>query len=765
MKRRDSYIGNPVERIEDLRFLRGRGHYIDDFKRDGMLHASVVRSAVAHGRIRAIDTAAALAISGVRAVFTAADIGATIPTIAVRSESQPSLDRVVQPVIAHDKVRYVGEPIALVIADSAAIAEDAANAVSVDIDMLPAVTDRAGLENGAALLFDECGTNLAASLSAVRGDAERAFATADYLRRETFRVHRHAAIPLETRGLVAEWDAVNSRMTLSGAAKVPFFVRAALAKMLGLPEHAVDAVETDIGGGFGARGEFFPEDFLIPFAARALNCPVKWIEDRREHLMATTHAREVECELEIACRRDGTILGLRVRAWANIGAYARPNAVTPSRNMAQMLPGPYRVPHVQMDITLYVSNKTPVGTYRAPGRFETDFCRERLIDIAAAELDIDRIEMRRRNLVTAAEMPYALPQVLPYGGGGEFDSGEYCITLDRCLTEFDWNSKAALQGKLIGGCYHGLGVGCYVEGGATGPRENARMVLDANGLVTVYVGASAVGQGLETVFSQVAADALEIPIDHISAVHHGSTTGIHEGFGSFGSRASVMGGSAILICAENLKKVIRDAAAKEFGCAPEDVAIVDGLRAVSAGAHRITLAELSPVGFSAVGTFTNSKRTYSYGAHAAHVTVDPRSGQVVVLDYVAVEDVGRILNPNTLHGQTVGAIVQGLGGTLLEGMVYDDEGQLQTGSLAAYLIPCAVDFPKIRCVALEMYPSPLNPLGAKGAGEGGIIPVGGVIANAVASALSSFGVQTNALPLSQSRVWRLIENARSAKRA
>ena len=761
MTRRDSYIGTPVERIEDLRFLRGRGQYIDDLNRNGLLHAAVVRSAVAHGRIRSLDTAAALALPGVRAVITAVDLGDNMPTIAVRSESQPSLDRVVQPVMARDKVRYVGEPVALVVAVSAAIAEDAANLVTVEIDALPAVTDRRGLDAGAVLLFEECGSNQAATLSAVRGDIERAFKEAEYTRRETFQVHRHAAVPLETRGLIAEWDAARGRMTLTGAAKVPFFVRTALAKMLGLPEHAVDAVETDIGGGFGARGEFFPEDFLIPFAARRLNSPVKWIEDRREHLMATTHAREVECELEIACRRDGSILALRGRAWTNLGAYARPNAVTPSRNLAQLLPGPYRVPHVHIDVALYVSNKTPVGTYRAPGRFETDFCRERMIDLAAADLGIDRVEMRRKNLLTSAEIPYALPTVLPYGGSGEFDSGEYVVTLERCLGEFDWKTKVALEGRLIDGRYHGLGLGCYVEGGSAGPRENARMALDAQGMVTVTVGASAVGQGLETVFAQIAADALEIPIDHIAAVHHGSTTGIHEGFGSFGSRASVMGGSAILAAAENLKTTIRAAAARRFNCTADEVAIVDGLRAVIAGRHRMTLAALSADGFDAAGTFSNSKRTYSYGAHAAHITVDAQTGQIDILEYVAVEDVGRILNPNTLHGQTVGAIVQGLGGTLLEGMVYDDEGQLQTGSLAAYLIPCAVDFPRIRSIALEQYPSPLNPLGVKGAGEGGIIPVGGVIANALASALVSFGVQPNALPLSPARVWQMIQNARS----
>lgn len=761
MSRRDSYIGKPVERIEDLRFLRGRGQYVDDLKRDGMLHAAVVRSAFAHGRILSIDTAPALALPGVHAVFTAADLGAKIPVIPVRSESQPSLDRVVQPVLAHGKVRYVGEPIALVVADTAAIAEDAADAVVVEIDPLPAVTDRASSEAGNALLFEESGTNKGATLTGVRGDADKAFAAADYVRRERFRVQRHTAVPMETRGLLAEWDAERERMTLTGAAKVPFFVRAVLAKMMGLPEHAVDAVETDIGGGFGARGEFYPEDFLIPFAARRLDRPVKWIEDRREHFLATTHAREVECELEIACRRDGVILALRGKAWSNIGAYIRPNGVTAPRNIAQMGPGPYRIPNVRMEVTLLLSNKTPSGSYRGPGRFEIDFCRERLIDLAALDLGLDRGEMRRRNLLTDTEMPYPLPAVLPYGNSGELDSGDYRVTLDRCLAEIGWEKKAGLQGQLIDRRYHGLGVGCYVEGGATGPRENARMVLESDGMVTVYVGASAIGQGLETVFAQITADAFGIPIEHVKGVFHGSTTCVDEGFGSYGSRASVMGGSAILAAAENLKDVIRKAAGEQFGCPAADVEIIDGLRVVKAGNRQMTLVELSASGFSAEGTFASAKRTYSYGAHAAHVAVDPRTGQVDVLEYVAVEDVGRILNPNTLHGQTVGAIVQGLGGSLLEQLVYDEHGQLLTASLASYLLPNTVDYPNIRSISLELYPSPLNPLGAKGAGEGGIIPVGGVIANAVASALGSLGVQPFELPLSQPRVWQLIEEARS----
>ena len=490
---------------------------------------------------------------------------------------------------------------------------------------------------------------------------------------------------------------------------------------------------------------------------------MRWIESRSEHLVATTHAREVECELEIACRADGTVLALRGHGSYDMGAYLRPNAVTAPRNFAQMIAGPYRVPHVKMEVAMLLSNKTPSGSYRGPGRFEADFCRERIFDIAAAELGIDRIDFRRRNLLTAAEIPYALPIVSPYGSGGEFDSGEYGATFERCLAEFGWQDKKTLQGQLIEGRYHGLATGCYVEGGATGPRENARLILAPDGLITVCTGASAIGQGLETVFTQVAAEVLGVPLARIRGVLHGSTGNLREGFGSYASRASVMGGSAILDAAANLKLAIRTAAAEQFGCALEEVEIPDELATVRAGNRVRTIAELAPEGFDVEGTFVNSKRTYSYGAHAAHIAIDAQTGTIEVLDYVAVEDVGRILNPATLHGQVLGAIVQGLGGSLLEELVYDTAGQLLTGSLIDYRLPKARDFPRIRAIALEDYPSPINPLGAKGAGEGGIIPVGGVIANAVASALSSLNIEPNELPLTPARVWQLIEAARKSR--
>jgi carbon-monoxide dehydrogenase large subunit len=516
-------------------------------------------------------------------------------------------------------------------------------------------------------------------------------------------------------------------------------------------------VENDVGGGFGVRGEFYPEDFLIPFAARHVGRPVKWIEDRREHLMSTNHARDAECDLEIACERDGTILGLRGRARTDIGAYARTVGATPSRNIAQVMSGPYRIQNVRIEVALLLTNKTPVATYRGPGRFEADFFRERLIDIAARELGIDPVEFRRRNLIRESDMPYRLPTVMPLKLESECDSGDYARTFDRCLAEFGWREKSVLQGQLMDGRYHGVAIGCYIEGGASGPKENARVTLHPDGTVSVFVGSSSVGQGLETVFAQIAADAMQVPLNHIRGVYHGSTDYVTEGFGSYSSRSVVMGGSAIVDAAAKLRDALRATAGDRLAAAPEDVEIIEEKFAASDG-RTLSIAETFPNGLTVEGTFASHKRTYSYGTHAAHVSVDPNIGDVRVLDYVAVEDVGRIINPATLHGQAIGAIVQGLGGTLLEHLVYDENAQLMTGSLADYLVPTATDFPRVEAITLELKPSPNNPLGAKGAGEGGIIPVGGVIANAVAAALQSLHVQPKALPLSPARVWRMIQD-------
>ncbi len=760
MRIRNSIIGTEVERIEDMRFLRGRGEFVGDLQRPGLLHAAILRSSIPHGRLRSIDPSAALRVPGVCAVVTAADIARPI-TIPLRQDKVPGLERFVQPVIAVDKVRYVGEPIAVTVAETAAIAEDALDAVKVDIEPLAAVSSREAAQASETLLFEDAETNIAGQMTALLGDADPVFESAPYVRRERFWVHRYTGSPMEARGLIADWDD-QDHLTIFGASKVPFPNRRTLAGQLGIPETSIRMVENDVGGGFGVRGEFYPEDFLIPFAARLVGRPVKWIEDRREHLMSTNHARDAECELEIACERDGTILGLRGRARTDMGAYVRTVGATPSRNIAQVMSGPYRIPNVRIEVTLLLTNKTPVATYRGPGRFEADFFRERLVDIAAQELGLDPVEFRRRNLIRESDMPYRLPTVMPLNVESQCDSGDYGMTLERCLAEFGWREKSALQGKLIDGRYHGVAIGCYIEGGASGPKENARLTLHPDGTISVFVGSSSVGQGLETVFGQITADAMQVPFNRIRGVYHGSTDYVSEGFGSYSSRSVVMGGSAIVDAAAKLRDALHTAAGERLSGPTSDVEIIEDKLWTSNG-RTLPIAEVFPNGLTVEGTFASHKRTYSYGAHAAHVSVDPDIGDVRVLDYVAVEDVGRIINPATLHGQAIGAIVQGLGGTLLEHLVYDDDAQLMSGSLADYLLPTASDFPCIKAVTLELKPSPNNPLGAKGAGEGGIIPVGGVIANAVAAALQSLQVQPKDLPLSPPRVWRMIHDRSGIK--
>jgi aerobic carbon-monoxide dehydrogenase large subunit len=760
MRAVNALIGQPIERLEDLRLVRGRGQYVDDLARPGMLHAAILRSTVAHGQISRIDISRARKMPGVHAVLIAADLGDPVPQVPMRLQPLPEFAAFAQPVMARDRVRYVGEALAMVLAENAALAEDALGAIEVEIDPLPVVANAAAPAQAGAVLFDGKHDNVAMKFRAVRGDAATAFKNAPYKRRESFSTQRHTALPMEPRGLLCEWDAARGKLTVSGAAKVLFFNRRVIARQLGLAEDAIDMVEYDVGGSFGARGEFYPEDFLIPFAARYCGRPVKWTEDRREHLMTMNHAREASCDVEIACAQDGTILGLRGHAFVDVGAYMRTNGAVGARNIAQFMSGAYRVPNIDIDVSLFLTNKTPVGTYRGPGRFETDFFRERLLDMAARDLGIDAVEFRRRNLIAADEMPYAVAAIAPFESKDELDSGDYRVTLDRCLAEIGWAEKSAMRGKCVAGRYHGLSVACFIEGGAAGPKESARLRLDSDGMLTVFTGSSGVGQGLETAFAQIAADTMEVPLDRIGAVFHGSTSYVSDGYGSYHSRSIVMGGSALLDAAAKLKTAMCAEAARRLNCGAAEVVLADE-RAHAPDGKSVSWADLAAEPISAEGAFLNKKHTWAYGAHAAHVAVDPRTGHVELIDYVAVENCGRIINPLTLKGQLVGAVVQGLGGAFMEHLAYDEQGQLLTGSLADYLIPTAADFPNIRGFVMESHPSPINPLGAKGAGEGGIIPVGGVIANAIADALSSFGVEPRDLPLSPPRVWQLIQDARS----
>jgi len=754
------YMGQPIARIEDARLLTGTATFVDDLIVPGMLHAAVLRSSVAHGTIEKIDSTAAMALDGVHAIYTAADVGDDIPLIPIRLAPLPEFQAFRQPVIARDKVRYVGEPIAIVIAESRAVAEDALELIDLEISSLEAVADisAASAAQGEACLFDQPSGNLAVRYFSAMGDANAAFERAAYVRTERFSMHRQTPLPMETRGLLAQWDADTAHLRVIGAAKVPFFNRKTLANMLGLDPSQVDLIEVDVGGGFGVRGEFYPEDFLVPFASRKLCRPVKWIEDRREHLMATNHSREMHCELSMACTREGHILGIRGRIEADMGAYIRTNGGVVPAKAAQFLPGPYRIRDIALEVQAYVTNKTPVGTYRGPGRFEANFFRERLLDMVAVDLGIDRAEIRRRNLISEDQLPWDAGRLVPYETRAAFDSGDYPQALARCLEEIGWADKQHLQGALVGGRYHGLGIGCFVESGGAGPRENAKIQIASDGSIIVSVGSSMLGQGLETVQAQIAADVLSVPIERIRVLH-GSTTLLHEGFGTYHSRGVVMGGSAVLDAAKRLKEMLIEAASDHLGRPNVELVLKDG-RVEIAGGDGVDFATLAAsTSLTADGSFSNTVRTYSYGSHAAHVAVDPRTGIVSLLDYVAVEDVGRVMNPLIVHGQAIGALVQGLGGVFLDHLIYDSEGQLLNGSLADYLVPTATDFPQIRAVTLELKPSPSNPLGAKGAGEGGIVPVAAATANAIAAALVPMGVTIRDMPLSPARLWKSIQEA------
>ena len=749
-------VGQPIERIEDLRLLRGAGCFTDDIAAPDALAAVILRSPLAHGLITRLDTEAAQKLPGVVSIITARTIGMPVPTIPLRLAPLAELVPYEQPVIAQDRVRYVGEPIAMVVATSAAIAEDALDLIELEIAPLPAIVTNDDAAAAAALLFPDSGSNLCITYTARLGDAAQEFPGAIIVE-DDFSTQRHTAATMETRGLLARWDTARGHLTVHGAAKAPWAGRRMLARQLGLDEFSIDMIAVDVGGGFGMRGEFYPEDFLIPFAARHLDRPVKWIEDRREHLLSANHAREFDAHLQLILSPAGDILAVRGRARCNLGAYMRANASIAPRNVAQFFSGPYRIPNIAIDTDVFLTNKTPTGTYRGPGRFETDFFRERLLDLAAERLGMDRVVLRRRNLITSAQMPHPIATVSAPVKAEELDSGDYAETLDRCLGAIGWDRLQPLRGQRINGRHHGVAVGCFIEGGAAGPSEHARLELGADGMVDVFVGSSMVGQGLETVLLQISADALGLPMERLR-IFHGSTTYLRIGFGSFHSRSTVMGGTAILNAATTLKEAIRAAAGRRLNCAPDEVLLGAGTASNPSGAI-VSWAELAAEVPAAPGQFDNHTHTYAYGAHAAHVGVDIATGHVEIFDYVAVEDVGRVINPLTLRGQVLGALVQGLGGVFLEHLAYDADGQLTTGSFADYLLPTTTDFQKLRSITQGRHPARITPLGAKGAGEGGAIPAGGVIANAIADALG--GARTNHLPLSPDQVWRLAEPLRA----
>lgn len=769
-------LGQPVPRREDRRLLTGSGTFIDNLKLPQMAHLAVVRSPMGHGRIRSIDTAAAKAAKGVLAVITSDDLEGHAHLMPVSEDwVMPGYNRFLQWPIARNVVRYVGEPIVVVVAETRSLAEDACELVDIDFEPLEAVTNIDQALSDSVILHENVGTNLACHYVVGRGDTESAFKAPYYTRKEVFRIHRHTGMALETRGYAAQWDAAEGRLTCWGANKRPWQTRDTLASMLKLDRDKVTLIENDIGGNFGTKGHFYPENLYVAFLAMRLGRPVKFIEDRRENLMAANHSREVSCELEIAVSQEGVIEGLRARAFCDLGAYATGggSAVVPAKTV-QFIPGPYSIDNYQCEMNVLITNKTPVGAYRGPGRYEGAFFIERLLDIAAQDLGIDPVDFRRKNLIRAEQMPYNGGTLVPYLGESPYDTGDYIHAFDRALEIFDYDAVKEKSGKLINGKLHGIAACCYVDSTGMGPYEEARIVIQRKNEIEVYAGSSANGQGIETVLAQVVASELGVPIDWLK-VYIGSTNYVEYGQGHGHSRCGVMGGSAVYVTANTLKKQLLTAAALSYNESPENLEYRDGAvfnansgelmgsfeDVVEAVSDRLGHSDL----LVAKGRFENKALTYSYGAQVAHVSVDPETGIVNVERFLTVEDVGRVLNPMIVHGQSIGAAVQGLSGTFLDEFIYDRSGQLLTGSFADYLVATATEFPNIESETLENAPAKSNPLGAKGAGEGAMSTTGAVIANAVCNALTGYKVQIHNLPLSPSKLFGLIHSAKDNQRS
>jgi carbon-monoxide dehydrogenase large subunit len=768
-----SWIGAPIRRKEDRRLLTGRGKFAADVRLPDMLSAVIFRSPHAHARIRSLDLGAARRVPGVVAAWGAADL-ADVGRIPMRMSPRAEVVQCLQRPIAFDKVRYVGEPMAVILATDRYRAEDALEAVAVEFEELAAVTNAVeALAPGAPIIHEGFGRNLAERIVMNRGDAQRALGQAAVRVAHRFQVQRHTGVPMETRGLLARYDAGTGVLTMWGPTKVPHYNRSVLARLLGIPDSRVHFLQTDVGGGFGVRGEFYPEDFLIPWAAIRVGRPVQWVEDRREHFVATNHSREQWHDVEIGATRDGTIVALDDRIHADMGAYIRTHGVVVPDRTAAMLPGPYRIEHYHAEVSCVFTNKTPAGTYRAPGRYEGTVVREQVVDLLARTLGMDPADVRRRNFVSPEEMPYDVGATVD-SEPVVYDSGDYRSAFEATLKLGDYDTlrveqaEARRRGRLFG-----VGIGCVVEKSGTGPWEFARVELTAAGTPTVYTGLAVLGQGLETTLSQICAQTLGVRPDDVTVVH-GDTTRVAHGIGTFGSRGIVVGGNAVFEAARRLRDKIVALAAEQLEASPADLVVEDG-RVFARGVRdrALTFRELARVaaaprgpeteelGLSASAFFEAPKRPYPYGSHLAAVEVDAETGRVHVVRYAIAYDVGRIVNPSIVEGQIVGGLAQGLGGALLEELAYDAGGQLVTTTFMDYLLPTIMEMPaRLDVRVLEEAPSPLNPLGVKGAGEGGCTGAGAALANAVADALAPLGATLTRLPLSPDQVLALIRQAR-----
>jgi carbon-monoxide dehydrogenase large subunit len=749
-------IGESHARLGGDRLAAGRGRFVDDVRVDGMLHAAVLRSPHAHARLVSVDAARARALPGVRAVLTAADVpeAAIIPN---RVPAPPGTPRYLQPAIARTVVRFVGEPVALVVADDPYVASDALGLIDVRYEPLLAcasVTD--ALAAGAPRLFPGTDSNNVATITMRVGDADAALASAAVVIRERFEYPRQTAAALETRGLVAVPPSpAGGELHLIGSTKCIHINRTILAPIFGLPVGALRLTEVDVGGGFGVRGELYPEDILVPLAALHLGRPVKWVESRRENLMAANHAREVTYEVEIGFDRDGRILALRAIIRADIGAYVRTAALVPAEFGASLLPGPYRVPNYASDLWSVVTNKTPAGTLRSPGRPECNFVRERLMDLGAARLGLDPAEIRRRNLVRPDEMPYDCG-TKSFGVNTVYDSGDFPALFGMLLDRLDYDATRAEQRALNAratGPRRGIGLAVYVEKTGLGPFETTQVEARSDGRFVVDTGASSMGPGLETVLAQILGQALGLPPAQFD-VRHADTAAVESGVGTYGSRGTVTAGNAAQLAADKLIAEARSRAAARFGVAEAEVIYARG--ELRADGRRTTLAELAGEKRLAAGaSFEVPKITYAGCACAVVLDVDPDTGALALRRVVVGADVGRAVNPALVDGQLVGGVAFGIGNALHESLVYDAAGQLLSGTLMDYALPLAGDVPPVDGFYQEVR-AKTNPLGLRGLGECGNPGLGAAIANAVCDAL---GVPLTALPVTAARVRAAVERA------
>lgn len=778
--RPSSWLGSRVKRVEDPRLLTGRGRYVDDIDLPGALQAAVLRSPLPHARIRSIDTAQALALPGVHAVLTATDIDqmglGELPNIWIR----PGQKNLSNPLLARDKVRFVGEPLAIVAAEDRGLAETAIEQILVDYEELPPLVDAlSALEPDAPLLHEEWGDNVVVTLTREGGDADQAFRDAEVVVNERLVSHRYTGVPLETRGILARLEPDDS-LTLWMSTQVVHHARDVIARVLNWPEHRVRVIALDVGGGFGPKDHAYAEDVLVAALSIVTRRTVKWIEDRQEHFLSTVHAREQVHDVELAARKDGVILGVRDRIVANVGAYCSNVGAGPVSITADLLLGPYRIQNYRAEVYGVVTNKVPAGAYRGFGMTQGTFVMERMIELLARQLDLDPVEIRLRNLIHADEIPYTSAT------GFVYDSGDYRAALDMALERLDYQAWRRRQAEwLKQGRYVGIGIAMYVElasftsskrlgemGFAIGGYEHAVVRMDPQGKVTLYTAISSQGQSHETTFAQVCADQLGVDPDDVKVVQGDTAVCPYASAGTIASRGGSVAGGAIILASRKLRTKLLDAAAHLLEANPDDLELSNRRFSVRGSPERgvelATVAEEVLLGHRLregmepgleERAVYDSTSTWPYATHVAVLEVDPDTGELTFHRYIVVHDCGTMINPTVVEGQIHGGVAQGIGGAILEDLVYDGDGQLLTTSFMDYLLPAATDLPNIEVGHLET-PSPYNPGGMKGMGEGGAIGPPAAIANAIEDALSPFGVTITETPLSPERIWRLVRDGR-----